>query len=132
MTDLTVEPDSDSSHDPLLQVHLEVREGAAIVRAVGDVDLGTAPLLSEYLRRGEEQLTPPRPLVLDLSGVDFLASAGLSELIKHAKRCTDLGSRLLVVATQRVVLRTMDLTGLTEMITAVPSVEDALATGTAD
>lgn len=126
MADLTVEPDIDPSHNPLLRVHHEERDGVVIVRAVGDVDLATASLLSGHLSRGEERLTPPAPLVLDLTGVEFLASVGLSELIRHSALCADLGSRLVVVATQRAVLRSMQLTGLTETIAVVPSVDDAL------
>jgi anti-sigma B factor antagonist len=132
VADLTVEPDTDSPHNPLLQVSLEAREGVVIVRAVGDIDLGTAPLLSQHLTQGEAQLTPPGPLVLDMTGVEFLASVGLSELIKHSKQCTDLGSRLIVVATQRAVLRSLNLTGLTETISVVASVEDALGAETTD
>lgn len=128
MADLPVGPDGDAQQNPLLTVHLETRGNAVVVHAVGDVDLATTPLLSEHLSQAEALLAPPAPLVLDMSGVEFLASVGLSELVKYADLCVDRGSRLVVVAAQRAVLRSMQLTGLTEMITVVPSVEDALAT----
>ncbi|MFL6122182.1 STAS domain-containing protein [Actinophytocola sp.] len=132
MADLTVEPDTGSSHDPLLRVHQEARGGAVVVRVVGDVDLATAPALDAHLCRAQEQLTPPTPLVLDLTGVEFLASAGLSELIKHSQRCATIGSRLIVVAAHRPVLRAMEVTGLTDTIAVVASVDDALTIAAAD
>jgi anti-anti-sigma factor len=62
--------------------------------------------------------------------VEFLASVGLSELIELAARCTKLGSRLIVVAAHSIVLRYMELTGLTANIPVAASVDDALATST--
>ena len=126
MAEVPGESDIDSPRNPLLRVHHEVHQDVVIVRAVGDIDLGTAPLLSDHLDQATAQLTPPAPLILDLSGVEFLASVGLSELLKHSQRCVDLGSSLVVVATHRAVLRTMQITGLTENITVVSSIDAAL------
>ncbi|MFC0437691.1 STAS domain-containing protein [Kutzneria buriramensis] len=68
------------------------------------------------------------PVVLDLTGVTFLASMGLSLLAEHHDQCAEFGSRLVVVATERVVLRPIQITGLDGLVTIVPTVQAALST----
>jgi anti-sigma B factor antagonist len=116
------------SHDeiPLLRVEQETRGDAVVVRADGDIDLATAPLLAEHLRTAASRLGPGGLLVLDMRGVEFLASPGLAEMIESSQRCAEHGARLVVVADQRAVLRAMELTGLTQIITVTSTVEDAL------
>ncbi|MEV6609766.1 STAS domain-containing protein [Kutzneria sp. NPDC051319] len=132
MTDL----DDERAGDPLaglppdpneaLQMREEIVDGAVVVRAVGEVDMATRELLDLRLQAAESQVAPPAPVVLDLSGVVFLASMGLSLLVEHHERCAERGSRLIVVATDRAVLRPMQITGLTELLTVVPTVQAAL------
>src|SRR4051812_45386664 len=52
--------------------------GATVVTVVGEVDLDTAPEL-EYRLTGAADGS--EPLVIDLSGVTFFASAGLARLL---------------------------------------------------
>lgn len=84
------------AHDPsqLLQVRRESVDGAVVVHASGEVDMTTQELLDRHLRAAEHQVVPPAPVVLDLSGVVFLASMGLTLLAVHRERCAQLGSRL--------------------------------------
>jgi anti-sigma B factor antagonist len=109
---------------PLLRVERIVQDDAVIIRASGEIDLTTSPLLAEQLTR--EEGIPSAPLVVDLTDVEFLASAGLGLLAEHSQRYAALGSRLIVVAGNRAVLRSIEITGLTEIITVVSSVEEAV------
>ena len=52
--------------------------GVVTVTVVGEVDTFTAPVLRSTLDSQLEQ--SPRELVIDLSGVQFLGSAGLAVL----------------------------------------------------
>jgi anti-sigma B factor antagonist len=54
--------------------------GATVVTVVGEVDLDTAPELEFKLTRADE------PVVLDLSGVTFFASAGVACLLSGQRR----------------------------------------------
>ena len=133
------ELDNDRAGDPLagpppdpreaLQVRQEIVHGAVVVHAVGELDMATRDLLDLQLQAAESQVMPPAPVVLDLTGVVFLASMGLSLLVEHHQQCAELGSRLVVVATDRAVLRPIELTGLDETLTIASTVEAAL-TGT--
>jgi anti-sigma B factor antagonist len=130
------ELDDDRVGDPLagllpvpsgsLRVRQEIVGGAVVVRAVGELDMATRELLDLQLQVAESQVVPPAPIVLDLTGVVFLASMGLSLLVEHHEQCAEFGSRLVVVATGRAVLRPMQITGLDELLTIVATVEAAL------
>jgi len=108
----------------ILWVDRKVDNHAVIVRATGEVDLASAPLLSAQLRLAEAVVVPPAPVILDLTGVTFIGSAGLSALLDHQERCAELGTRLEVVGT-RVVTRVVAVAGLAEVLPVVPAPRDA-------
>jgi anti-sigma B factor antagonist len=125
MADLSIQREGGPIVAPLLRVERLVEGGVVILRATGEIDLSTTPLLAE--RFDQEPVQVDVPLVVDLTGVDFLASSGLGLLAERSQRYADLGARLTVVAPHRAVRRSIELTGLTEIITVVPSVEEAVA-----
>jgi anti-anti-sigma factor len=65
-------------------------------------------------------------VVLDLTDVSFLPSTGLALLVAHHDRCAGLGSPLRVVATDRRVLRPIEITGVDQMCVLVATVGEAL------
>jgi anti-sigma B factor antagonist len=108
------------------QVNIAVEKAAdhAILHVAGEIDLLTANLLGERIR---EQLLPEtKLLVLDLSEVSFLGSAGLAEIVSASQAGKDSGTRLVLVATNRAVIRPLEATGLLSMLTVYDTVTDAL------
>jgi anti-sigma B factor antagonist len=104
-----------------------VADGVVVLAVTGEVDLLTAGVLGERLR---EQLdSASRVLVLDLSSVSFLGSAGLAEIVSASQAGTDRGAQVLLVATSRAVLRPLEVTGLLSLFTVYDTVELALAGG---
>jgi anti-anti-sigma factor len=59
-------------------------------------------------------------VLLDLTGVTFFGSAGLSMLLDHQERCAELGTQLRVVG-GRVVTRVVAVTGLAQALPVVPA-----------
>jgi anti-sigma B factor antagonist len=99
--------------------------GVAVLHATGEIDLLTATALGERIR---EQLVPDnRVLVLDLSQVAFLGSAGLAEIVSASQAGSDNNIELVLVATGRAVLRPLEATGLLTMLTVYESVDEAVA-----
>ncbi|MEV6898822.1 STAS domain-containing protein [Amycolatopsis sp. NPDC051372] len=101
------------------------RVGAVrVVRAAGEVDAATAEMLHEaaMLGGGEE----PTTLVLDLSEVTFLDSAGLTVLVRVERKQRAQGGSLAVVTRNRAVLRVLEITGLDRSLTILSTVDDAL------
>lgn len=91
--------------------------GAVTVTVVGEVDTFTAPVLRSSL---DAQLElQPRELVIDLSGVQFLGSAGLAVLVETQKSARSREVELRLVATTRAVTRPLEVTGLIDLFTIV-------------
>lgn len=83
--------------------------GIATVVVAGDVDLLTAPHMAAAVRQAQDR---GDAVLLDLSGVDFLGSAGLSVLVQAARRADDAHGRLAVLVTRHPVQRAIEVTGL--------------------
>lgn len=98
-------------------------EPETVVLAVaGEVDMLSAPRLAAAL--DEIFGTLPRVVVVDLSEVEFLGSAGLAVLVSAQKQST---SSLRVVASGRDTRRIFTLTGLDEVFALHATREAALA-----
>ncbi|MEV4055268.1 STAS domain-containing protein [Amycolatopsis sp. NPDC049688] len=106
-------------------VALESRDGVAVLRVEGALDLALAPKLRQLAERAARLGAPL--LVIDLTGVTFLASAGMAELVR-AHRGTTAEAGLRVVASGRITLRPLELTRLVDELAIYPSLSDALAT----
>ncbi|MFD9737380.1 STAS domain-containing protein [Umezawaea sp. NPDC059074] len=92
--------------------------GATVVTVVGEVDLDTAPELEFRLIGAADR---PEPLVIDLSGVTFFASAGLACLLLARGQ----GGRPHLVPSPAVV-RVLTLSDLEDFLPRSASLEDAL------
>ena len=110
----------------LLRVRRDVRGQAVVLHVSGELDESTADLLEGHLRRAEELVTPPAPVVVDLGGVTFFSSTGLAMMLIHHQRCAGRGVSLRLVADHRAVLRPIEVTDLIDVLTVLPSVESAL------
>lgn len=105
------------------------RRGSAVVVTVsGDVDVLTAPRLRDALDRGLAE-ADGGPLVLDLTGVEFLASRGLSTIVVAHREGGATTPLRVVVDHARPVIRPIQLSGLDAVLTLFESVEDALDGG---
>jgi len=110
-----------------LCVDVQRRESiAVVVRVTGELDTLTAPAVDAQLTDLQADLAESAALVLDLSDLTFMSSAGLALLVTHHERCAEQGNRLVVVAgNNRTVLRPMRITGLDTMLDLVATVADA-------
>lgn len=99
----------------LLWIDRTVENHSVVLRAVGEVDHVSAPMLDEQLRIAEAIVVPPAPVVLDLEGVSFLGSVGLTVLLQHHDRCVELGTRLEVTGSH-AVRRAVTVTGLGHLL----------------
>jgi anti-sigma B factor antagonist len=103
------------------------RVGTTVVVAVsGEADIQTAPRLLPAVEQCLED-RDCRMLVVDLSGVDFLASAGLGALVQVGEIASGKGLPFrLVVGTNRHVTRPLELSGLDQVFEVFANVEQAL------
>ena len=89
----------------------------------GDLDLATAPALREDLVKASAE--GPSLVVLDLEGVDFLDSVGLSVIIGGYKRLQHQGGHLHLASPRALVRRVLGLTRVDSMIPTYETVSEA-------
>lgn len=106
-----------------LKVDSERRDTAVVLRAEGEVDSYTAGLLRDQL---SVAFSSGLPVVLDLSRVEFFASAGLSVLVEYHLLGDDRGTPLRLVSPAGSVLRALRATTLNETLELYFSLDDAL------
>lgn len=109
------------------RIERDFAEQPVVLRVFGELDITTAPMLDEQLPAVEAAAEPPAPVVVDLTGVSFLASAGLSVLVHFGQHFAELGSQLRVIATDRAVTRPISMTGLGEVVVVFASEDEARA-----
>jgi anti-sigma B factor antagonist len=102
-----------------------VSPAIAVVRPVGDVDSATAAPLRAAI--AEQVDAGARHVVLDLSGVDFMGSAGLALLIAEREAAIGREGELRLAGVPRTAGRALSLTGLTELFDTYPDAEAAAA-----
>ena len=84
----------------------------------------TAPRLKETL---DEAMGGAGPLVLDLSGVQFMDSTALGVLVGAQQVSEADGSGLRLVVPDPLLLKIFQITGLDGMFSIYPQLEEALA-----
>lgn len=107
-----------------ISTSIDRRDEITVLSVDGVVDLATSPPLEDLLT----QLIDERPagLVIDLSGVSFLASVGLRILAETHERAGGTG-KFAVVANGPVTARPIQLTKLDEFLALFSTVDDAVA-----
>jgi anti-anti-sigma factor len=83
-----------------------------------------APLLLEQL--GTSLDHGHTRLVFDLAGMSFCDTIGLSVFVRAKNRCDPVNGVVRLAGLQPGVVRTFEITGLTEVIPTFPTVADAV------
>lgn len=117
---------------PLTSVVSWPRPDVCVVHLAGDLDIASAPVLSQYLRK--QTASGPAHLVLDLAAVRFLAAAGVGVIVSAVGDDHGVKGRLHLtgVTGHRSVERVLDITGLRSVLDVHDSLEtllDQLAPG---
>jgi anti-sigma B factor antagonist len=95
---------------PRFELDEESPNGAHIMNVRGEIHLSTAPEFSQRLTTAIE--AGRTAIVLDLSGVEFIDSTGLSVLLNGLRRVTQLNGRMALVCSNPTVLRLFQITML--------------------
>lgn len=98
--------------------------GTVILRLTGPLILTNVLALRAQFRGSEL----PSRTILDLSGVPYIDSAGMSEVINHEVYCRDNQARLILAGVTPRVLAMLKITRLDKVLTLTATVEDAEVT----
>ena len=96
---------------------VEEHDGSTVVFVRGDLDATGAPSLRAQLVATME--SAPHQVVLDLSGVDFVDSLGLSMLVAAHRRADELGIEFQLASPSPQSRRVLEITRLTDLFTIV-------------
>jgi anti-sigma B factor antagonist len=109
-------------------MHVSVMDNpdeSVVVAVRGNLDLDSAAVMSTTL---DQVLRRPVPrVVVDLSGVEFCDSVGLSAFIVGHNRAAETGGWLRLAAPNDWMSRLLTTVGLSARLGVYPGVADALA-----
>jgi anti-anti-sigma factor len=104
-------------------VEVEQRGTAVVLHVAGELDLLTTPRLTAACSLALESRPPV--LVLDLTGVTFLASVAMSAIVATHHAAGDQ-TKVRVVGGSRDILRPITVTGLDSLLSVYPALPAAL------
>jgi anti-anti-sigma factor len=107
----------------LVNAGVEETPDAVILHPSGEVDLGTLATFREMLAAAA---TKERPMVIEMSAVDYIDSAGMYLLIDCARSCRERGGQLILAAPKDNVRRLLEIASMHRTICVVGSREAAL------
>ncbi|MGO4444359.1 STAS domain-containing protein [Mycobacterium sp. 2YAF39] len=109
--------------DPII-TSVSYDDGIAVLAVGGEVDLATIPAFQAAIAEALAQR--PTALIIDLSAVDFLASAGLQALVATHETVSGAAG-FAVVADGPATSRPIELTGLDQILALHSSLSEAKA-----
>lgn len=105
----------------MLQIQVEECEGYTICRPVGELDAYTVGQFREALA----ELSSRPKLLIDMSEVPFVDSAGLGALIGGIRRAREMGGDVAVCCNRPTLVRLLHTTGFDRIVTVTETVEEA-------
>ena len=105
----------------MLEINIDQNGEYTVSRPVGELDAFTVGQFRETLT----ELGGSRRLIIDLSGVPFLDSAGLGALIGGVRRAREAGGDVAVYGARPAVARLLHTTGFDRVASVSESENDA-------
>jgi len=107
-------------------MNFTVREetGANIVAFEGDVDLQSSPDARKILL---ETVAKGKPVLIDLSKVNYIDSSGVASLVESFQSARKLGLNLVLVSVSEGAIRVLQLARLDKVFVICDTIEDGLA-----
>ncbi len=96
-----------------MNVTRQEENGTLTLLVEGRLDTTTAPQLEEQIPTGTQIQT----LILDLSKLEYVSSAGLRVLLCAQKQMSAQGGKLIVKNAQDAVLEVFEITGFNDILT---------------
>lgn len=114
-----------SQDEKKIQISSDTRDGYPVVTVAGEIDLYTSPQFQEVLATAAKGSAV---LIVDLSRISYIDSAGLSVLLLMYKRLSARRGALYVVSPpgNPGVRRVIEVTRLDSLISIRPTLDDVL------
>ena len=107
-----------------MEVGIRKEEGTLVLSISGRMDAVTAPrfydLVKEQVERGESHF------ILDLSGLEYISSAGLRTMLIHQKNLSTAKGDMVLCGLQGMVREVFEISGFNTIFTILDSLEEAM------
>ena len=107
-----------------MEHQIKDQNGAVVISFEGDVDLQSSPHAREVLL---ECVNRNRPLLVDLSGVNYIDSSSVASLVEALQNARKRGTELVLVAVSESAMRVFKLARLETVFTIFETLDEALA-----
>ncbi len=107
----------------MLEIEVEQADGYMLCRPVGELDAYTVNEFREALGN----VTAAPRLLIDLSAVPFMDSAGLGALIGGIRRAREAGGEVAVACARPTLTRLLHTTGFDRIVPVTETLEGAAA-----
>ncbi len=108
---------------PNLDVSVQPRAGADILRVSGEVDLATRDEFTAHLRDAQR---PDRALIIDLRELSYIDVRGAKALDDAGVRANTAGQRCIVVSSNSLLLKVFSILQFDGRVAVVGTLDDAL------
>ncbi|HUP87396.1 MAG TPA: STAS domain-containing protein [Acidimicrobiales bacterium] len=105
-------------------MHVEQVGNIAVVRVVGEIDLANASRVGTSLAAAA---APESGLVVDLTGVTYIDSAGIGELFALAAQIRSAGGLAVVIPDGSPLHKLFKITAFDEAAPVCPTQDDAIS-----
>lgn len=110
--------------DAHLDCRLEQRAHVVVVSVTGAIDITTQAGFADAVREAWQR--DASTVVIDLAGVTFMSSLGLAILVEAQENAMRTNKSLRVAVGSEAVKRSIDVTGLAQILSLAPDVRTAL------
>ena len=107
-----------------MDVTISEKQGVTVVAIIGELDSKAAPIAQEKVLA--VAATQPK-MVLDMSQVAFMSSAGLRMLLSLYRAISGRGGKVVLVGLSADLKDTMSMTGFLDFFTCVPTLGEGIA-----
>ncbi len=108
----------------MMEISVNEHKSVSVIAVVGSIDALTSADFSSFVSGQVEQ--GQTRLVVDLSQVDYMSSAGLRAILAVLKEARQLGGDLRLAAAQPGVEKILKLSGFMSILKVYPGVEEAI------
>jgi anti-sigma B factor antagonist len=107
-----------------MEIGVVSKEGVTVVRINGEIDGKTAPAAQDKVL---ELASENNKILLELSGVEYMSSAGLRMLLMLYRKLTGQDRQLILAGVPEMLQDIMSHTGFLKFFILVDTVEDGIA-----
>lgn len=108
-----------------MNVAIKNLDDTTIAEISGDIDGSTAPMAQQQVLGA---IKGGSNVVLDLSNVPYMSSAGLRMLLSTYRQVTNSGGKIVFVGVVDEIKDTMEVTGFLKFFTLADTLDDAMVT----